>query len=159
LNYPIEHIISSSDANTAYIKAKEQIFKYTRDGKFEQTNITLNKLCAQIEIVKINSDDVILALSLENSFFINGKETAKNITSFYVHSDFVILTTLQHTLVCVPLNEVGLKQLSVYDLTVKPWLNTMDKMSFTGEYIFCNLFYFVYIITFLTLSILLQIYI
>ncbi|EGI70530.1 PREDICTED: putative elongator complex protein 1 isoform X1 [Acromyrmex echinatior] len=134
LDYPIEHIISSN-ANTAYIKAKEQIFKYTRDGKFEQTNITLSKLCAQLEIVKINSDDVILALSLENSFFINGKETAKNITSFYVHSDFVILTTLQHTLVCVPLNEVGLKQLSVYDLTVKPWLNTMDKMSLTDIYI------------------------
>ncbi|KYQ49072.1 Elongator complex protein 1 [Trachymyrmex zeteki] len=101
LDYPIEHIISSSDANTAYIKAKEQIFKYTQDGKFERTNITLSKLCAQIEIVKINSDDVILSLSLENSFFINGKEIAKNITSFYVHSDFVILTTLQHTLVYI----------------------------------------------------------
>ncbi|KYM98961.1 Elongator complex protein 1 [Cyphomyrmex costatus] len=101
LDYPIEHIISSSDANTAYIKAKEQIFKYTRDGKFEQTNITLSKLCAQMEIVKINSNDVILALSLENSFLIDGKEIAKNITSFYVHSDFVILTTLQHTLIYI----------------------------------------------------------
>jgi len=135
LNYPIEHIISSPDAKTAYIKAKAQIFKYTLDGNFEQTSITLNKLCVQMEVINIASKDIILALSLDNSFLIDGKEIAKNITSFYIHSDFMIFTTLQHTLICVPLNEVGIKQLSVHDLTVKPWLNTMNK-SLTGEYIF-----------------------
>lgn len=136
LDYPIEHIISSPDASTAYIKVKERIFKYTKDKKLEQTNKTLNKLCVQMEVIEIDSKDVILALSLDNSFLIDGKEIAKNITSFYVHSDFLLLTTLQHTLICVPLNEIGIKQLYRHDLTIKPWLDNMNKLSLTGEYIF-----------------------
>ncbi|XP_011692610.1 PREDICTED: putative elongator complex protein 1 isoform X1 [Wasmannia auropunctata] len=135
LNHPIEHIISSPDTNTAYIKAKEQIFKYTRDGKFNPTNITLDRLCVQMEVIKIDSKDVILALSLDNSFFVDGKEIAKNITSFHVYPDFIILTTLQDTLICVPSNEAGIKQLRVNDLTVKPWLNTINKTSLSDIYI------------------------
>lgn len=153
MDHPIEHIISSPDTSTAYIKAKDQIYKYTKDGKFEQTNITISKQCLQIEVINIDSKDIILALSPENSFLIDGKEIAKNITSFYVHSDFLLLTTLQHTLICVTLNQFGIKQLSKHDLTVKPWLNNTNEILFTGEYIF---FYNLFCVwhTFLTLSIL-----
>lgn len=136
MDYPIEHIISSPDASAAYIKVKERIFKYTKDKKLEQTNVTLNKLCIQMEVIKIDSKDIILALSLDNSFLIDGKEIAKNITSFYVHSAFLLLTTLQHTLICVQLNETGIKQLNRHDLTIKPWLENWKEMSLTGEYIF-----------------------
>lgn len=136
MDYPVEHIVSSPDANTAYIKVKDQIFKYTKDEKYERTNITLNKQCVQMDVIKIDSKDVILALSPENSFLIDGKEIAKNITSFFVHSDFLLLTTLQHTLICVTLNQNGIKQLSKHDLTVKPWLNKTNEILFTGEYIF-----------------------
>lgn len=144
MDYPIEHIVSCPDARTAYIKAKDQIFKYTWDGKFEQTNITISKPCVQIEVVKIDLKDTILALSLENSFLIDGKEIAKNITSFYVHSDFLLLTTMQHTLICVTLNQFGIKQLSKHDLTIKPWLNNTNEILFKGEYVFFRIFYFVF---------------
>ncbi|XP_012536297.1 putative elongator complex protein 1 [Monomorium pharaonis] len=135
LDYPIEHIISSSDGNTVYIKTKEYIFKYTRDGQFEQTNMILNKLCVQMEVTKINSKDVIFALSSEYKFLIDGKEIAKNITGFYIHNDFLLLTTLQHTLICVPLNEVGMQQLSKHDLTLKPWLMEVNEKSLRHIYI------------------------
>lgn len=101
-----------------------------------------------MEVVKIDSKDVIIALSCTNCFSIDGKEIAKNITSFYVHSDFLLLTTQQHTLICVPLNESGMEQLSKHDLTVKPWENGSNEISFTGESShLCNPFHFMYIYT------------
>lgn len=156
MDYPIEHIVSCPNASTAYIKANDQIFKYTKDGHFEQTNIMISKPCVRIEVVNIDSKDIILALSSENSFLIDGKEITKNITSFYIHSDFLLLTTLQHTLICVTLNQFGIKQLSKHDLTIKPWLNNTNEILFTGEYVFFRIsfilcityfFNFKYIIT------------
>ncbi|XP_011876927.1 PREDICTED: putative elongator complex protein 1 [Vollenhovia emeryi] len=133
LDYLIERIVSSPDANAAYIKARDQIFKYTRDGRIEHTNITLSKPCVKMEVIQIDSRDVILALSSDNSFLVDGKESAKNITSFYVHSEFLLLTSLQDTLICVSLNESGVQQLSKHDLTVKPWLDNEVEV-FTNIY-------------------------
>ncbi|KAL0127474.1 hypothetical protein PUN28_005627 [Cardiocondyla obscurior] len=128
---PIEHIVSSPDSTTAYIKVKDQIYTFTQDGSFKQITITVPKSSIQLEVTKIDSIDVILALSQENNFSVDGKEIADNITSFYVHSDFMLLTTLQHTLICVLLNEAGIKQLSKHDLTVKPWLNKYNDIAET----------------------------
>ncbi|XP_077256116.1 elongator complex protein 1 isoform X1 [Temnothorax americanus] len=135
MDYPIEHIVSSPDANTAYIKVRDRIFKYTRNGKLEQTDITLSEQCEQIEVIQIDSKDIILALSMENSFLVDGKEIAKNITSFYIHSDFLLLTTLQCTLICVLLNEVNIRQLSERDLTIQPWDLNMNEILFAGIYV------------------------
>ncbi|KMQ97926.1 elongator complex protein 1-like protein [Lasius niger] len=132
----IEYIIPSPDANTAYIIVDQAVFKYTKDAQeLDPTDILLRELCYQVEVVKIDSKDVIIALSCTNCFSIDGKEIAKNITSFYVHSDFLLLTTQQHTLICVPLNESGMEQLSKHDLTVKPWENGSNEISFTDIYI------------------------
>ncbi|XP_072752046.1 putative elongator complex protein 1 [Anoplolepis gracilipes] len=132
----IEHIIPSPDADTAYIIVDSAVFKYTKDAEeLDPTNILLREPCYQLEVVKIDSKDVIIALSCTNCFSIDGKEITKNITSFYVHSDFLLLTTQQHTLICVPLNETGMEQLSKHDLTVKPWENGSNEISFTDIYI------------------------
>lgn len=147
LDFPVEHIISSPDANAAYVKVSERIFKYTLDGKFEQINILLKEKCLQMEVIKLGSKEIILALS-NKDFLINGKEIANNITSFYVHSDFLLLTTLQHTLICVSLTDAGIKQLTKHDLTVKPWLNDMNVL-FTGEYIFLIIFFILCVAYFL----------
>ncbi|KAL6440916.1 hypothetical protein ACFW04_003370 [Cataglyphis niger] len=132
----IEYIIPSLDANTAYIIVNRAIFKYTKDAEeLDSTDIFLRELCYQVEVIKIDVKDVIIALSCTNCFSVDGKEIAKNITSFYVHSDFLLLTTQQHTLICVPLNENGMKQLNKHDLTIKPWENGNNEISFTDIYI------------------------
>lgn len=130
----IEYILPSLDANTAYIIVNRAIFKYTKDAEeLDPTDILLRELCYQVEVIKIDSKDVIIALSCTNCFSIDGKEIAKNITSFYVHSDFLLLTTQQHTLICVPLNESGMEQLRKHDLTVRPWENGNNEISFTSK--------------------------
>ncbi|XP_011265632.2 elongator complex protein 1 isoform X2 [Camponotus floridanus] len=132
----IEYIIPSPDADTAYIVVDRTVFKYIKNvEELIPTDVLLRELCYQVEVIKIDSKDVIIALSCTNCFSIDGKEIAKNITSFYVHSDFLLLTTQQHTLICVPLNKSGIEQLSKHDLTVKPWENGSNEISFTDIYI------------------------
>ncbi|KAL6266875.1 hypothetical protein P5V15_003703 [Pogonomyrmex californicus] len=123
---PIQHIISSPDASTAYIITQNKVYKYTKDGQFEETKISFAMPCSQMEVIKIASNDVIIALSHDNNFFIDG-EVVKNITGFYVHSHFLLLITLQATLICVPLSKTGIEQLKKHDLTIKPWLNLNHK--------------------------------
>lgn len=41
----------------------------------------------------------------------NGQEVANNVTSLVVHSEFILLTTLRHMLLCAQLNHRGLQSL------------------------------------------------
>lgn len=129
---PIEHIIPSPDAGAAYVITEKSVLIYIMDAGLVPTDIELREPCCHVEAIKIGSKHFIVALSYSNCFLINGKEVANNITSFYVHSDFLLLTTLQHTLICIPLNESGMEQLKKHDLTVKPWEHT-DKTLFAGK--------------------------
>ncbi|KAL6255015.1 hypothetical protein P5V15_013350 [Pogonomyrmex californicus] len=88
-----------------------KVYKYTKDGQFKETKKSFAMPCSQMEIIKI-ALNVVIALSHDN-FFIDG-EVVKNIIDFYVHSYFLLLTTLQATLIYVPLNKTGI---SVSDLT------------------------------------------
>lgn len=157
----IEYIIPSPDINTAYIIIDCKVFKYIKDTeRLERKNILFIKELRyyveviKVEAIKIDSKDVIISLSSANCFSIDGKEIAKNITSFYVHSNFLLLITQQHTLICVPLNENGIQQLSKHDLTVKPWENGSNEISLAGKFLFLYNPYYthLYIIIFLSLT-------
>nr|CAD7427157.1 unnamed protein product [Timema monikensis] len=45
-------------------------------------------------------------------FYINTKEIANNVTSYTLHSEFILLTTLQHTLLCSRLDLDGIESLA-----------------------------------------------
>ena len=38
--------------------------------------------------------------------YVNGKEVASGITSYYIHSDFLMVTTVKHTLKCLPIQHL-----------------------------------------------------
>ncbi|XP_076170382.1 elongator complex protein 1 isoform X1 [Ptiloglossa arizonensis] len=123
--------IVSSDAKEAYIIVENSIVKYKKEAELVPIDIQMLNYTYKVEIVKIGTKHVILSLSHRNSFSINGKQIGNNVTSFFVHSEFLLLTTLQHTLICVPINEKDFEKLVKQDLTVKPWKNLSDEKSFT----------------------------
>lgn len=132
---PIEHIVPSPDANEAYVISGGLVFKYFENCTELEETSTLEEQCYQVEVIKIDSKHIIIALSHPNCFLIDGKEVAKNITSFYVHSDFLLLSTLQHTLICLPLDKSGMEQLNKHDLTIKPWENGIFEKFSAGKYV------------------------
>ena len=118
----IEHIVSSPDENVAYIVAGKSVFKYIANKGIVPTDFEIPESCFQLEVIEINGRHILVSLTSRGRLYIDGNETASNITSFTVHSEFLLLTTMQHALICVRLDTEGFRLIN-QDLTVKPWEN------------------------------------
>lgn len=126
----IQHIVPSPDSDEAYIIVNNSIVKYTRETELVPISIELQKYTYKVEVVEVSGKHVILSLYHRNCFAVDGKQIANNVTSFFVHSEFLLLTTAQNTLVCVYLNKSDFEELMKQDLTVKPWENELSDKSF-----------------------------
>lgn len=144
----IQHIVSSPDPKEAYIIVENSIVKYTKETELIPINIQLQEYTYKIEIVKIDTKYAILSLYHRNCFAINGEQIANNITSFFVHSEFLLLTTTQNTLICVNLNENDFEELTKQNLTIKPWENHLNEKSFSSIVMIYNQFLNILILIF-----------
>ncbi|XP_076644239.1 elongator complex protein 1 isoform X1 [Halictus rubicundus] len=131
MNDLILHIVPSSNSRRAYIFTERYAAMYSEVSELLTINVQFPQHINTVEVVNVDGKEIVLSLSYGNCFCINGKETANNITSFFVHSDFLLLTTLQHTLICVKINEEDFLELIRHNLTVKPWENLNNEKSFT----------------------------
>ncbi|XP_047349459.1 putative elongator complex protein 1 isoform X1 [Vespa velutina] len=124
----IEHIICSPNADEVFVVIEGSVLKY-RDNEFDFIGIKIPTFSHKVDLLEIDTRYAIISLSHGNRLSIDSKEIANNITSFFLHSKFLLLTTSQHTLVCVTLDNEGLEQLYKQDLTIKPWENNICKQS------------------------------
>ncbi|XP_046821517.1 elongator complex protein 1 isoform X2 [Vespa crabro] len=124
----IEHIICSPNADEVFMVIEGSVLKY-KDNEFDFIGIKIPTFSHKVDLLEIDTRYAIISLSHGNRLSIDSKEIANNITSFFLHSKFLLLTTSQHTLVCVTLDNEGLEQLYKQDLTIKPWENNICKQS------------------------------
>lgn len=110
----------SPDPEIVYIVADGTVLTYSRDGGLSPTGISVSASCHQMEVIRIDDKHVVLCLGGRNCLYVDGKEIANNITSFAVHTEFLLLTTLQHTLVSISLDGAGFQKLLTQDLTSEP---------------------------------------
>ncbi|OAD52932.1 Elongator complex protein 1 [Eufriesea mexicana] len=102
----IQQIVPSPDSGQAYIIVENSIVKYTKETEIIPIDVQLQEYIYKVEVVKIAVKHVILSLYHRNCFAINGKQIANNITSFFVHSEFLLLTTTQHTLIYLNIRRI-----------------------------------------------------
>ncbi|XP_056022733.1 putative elongator complex protein 1 [Ostrea edulis] len=57
--------------------------------------------CQQMALCTIGEQKVVLGLTNRYRFYVNNTEVASNCTSFAVHKEFLLLTTLTHTVRCI----------------------------------------------------------
>lgn len=112
--------MSTPDPEIVYIIADEIILSYSKDKGVNQTGINIGEICHRVEVIEVENKHVVLCLSERYCLYIDGKEIANNITSFFVHTEFLLLTTLQHTLISIGLDGTGFQKLLTQDLTVEP---------------------------------------
>ncbi|ESP00729.1 hypothetical protein LOTGIDRAFT_112482, partial [Lottia gigantea] len=60
--------------------------------------------CSTLSVCKLGGQVVVLGLTDRYRFYVNNIEVASNCSSFIVHSEFLLLTTLSHTLRCINLH-------------------------------------------------------
>nr|CAD7573530.1 unnamed protein product [Timema californicum] len=90
-----------------------QLFVYdTARNKVSLYNFNLPECCTKLNILRVEETEFVFGLSDRNRFYINTKEIANNVTSYTLHSEFILLTTLQHTLLCSRLDLDGIESLA-----------------------------------------------
>lgn len=57
--------------------------------------------CPQMAVCDIGGQEVVLGLTDRYRFYVNNIEVAANCTSFAIHDEFLLLTTLSHTCRCI----------------------------------------------------------
>ena len=82
-----------------------------KSASFIPLDFSIPSNCSQIELYQDYSksfQDYFLSLNERNQrLYVNGQEVASGITSFFIHSDFLMATTVKHTLKCLPLSEMS----------------------------------------------------
>nr|CAD7393378.1 unnamed protein product [Timema cristinae] len=90
-----------------------KLFVYdTAQNKVSLYNFNLSECCTKLNILRVEETEFVFGLSDRNRFYINTKEIANNVTSYTLHSEFILLTTLQHTLLCSRLDLDGIESLA-----------------------------------------------
>ena len=82
-----------------------------KSASFIPLDFSIPSNCSQIELYQDYSksfQDYFLSLNERNQrLYVNGQEVASGISSFFIHSDFLMATTVKHTLKCLPLSEMS----------------------------------------------------
>lgn len=92
---------------------------------------TLPVICRQMEIVLRSDRLKLVALSDRHRLHFDAVEVATGVTSFYVHSDYLLVTTTQHTLRCLPLE-------SLFDNSKMVWHNESVRAVERGSRLVCS---------------------
>lgn len=129
----IQHIIPATDSKKAYVVVKNQLYTYNeRDGikksSLKIVDESLTKAVIKIQAVKFEDKEAIIALTQKYVLYVDGKQVANNVTSFFTNAEFLLITTLQHTLICFKLDKNGYDQLCTKDLTVQPWESESNEL-------------------------------
>ncbi|CAH0588039.1 unnamed protein product [Chrysodeixis includens] len=90
------------------------IFQYTLGRTTEIQDVSFGVPCPQFNVFSIDDELHFIGLSHKSNLFIDNKKVMSNVSSFFVHTHFLLLTTLQHLLLCTELTKPGLDDIIEY---------------------------------------------
>ncbi|CAG4944114.1 unnamed protein product [Parnassius apollo] len=90
------------------------IIKYSMGRSISMQDISFKTPCPKFEVVSINSSLHFLGLSHKGNLYINNRMVLNNVSSYFVHTSFLLITTLQHMLLCAELTDSGMEAILEY---------------------------------------------
>ncbi|KAJ8898249.1 hypothetical protein PR048_003609 [Dryococelus australis] len=114
--------VEGAVCGVSMIPGSELILVQLKDGKLltynpsslelKQYTFSLPECCVKLDVCRVDGMEVVFGLSNRNRFYMNAKEAANNVTSYVLHPHFLLLTTLQHTLLCCRLSTACIQELA-----------------------------------------------
>ncbi|XP_041981011.1 elongator complex protein 1-like [Aricia agestis] len=99
-----------------YTSGEIAVYKYDDKGaSLESYHDTLPAACPDFDVVSIDGETTIIGLSHKGCLYINKKLVLNNVNSYYVHTQYLLITTLKHLLICVELSKFGISDLEAYE--------------------------------------------
>lgn len=93
------------------------IMQYNLGGTVDIHDISFGVSCPKYNAFLIDNELYFIALSHKGQLYINDRMIMNNVSSYYVHTHFLLLTTLQHVLLCVELTKAGIDAITEYQKT------------------------------------------
>ncbi|XP_046853969.1 putative elongator complex protein 1 [Xenia sp. Carnegie-2017] len=111
--FPVKNLLRLSvnvDTSSVALELTDgSIMKYTSDSEHVKLEpwfdadgnaVSLLQPCEHIAVVKIGKEEVVIGLTRHGRLYVNNKEIANNCSSFFVHDEFLLVTTTSHLLRC-----------------------------------------------------------
>ncbi|XP_028167442.1 elongator complex protein 1 [Ostrinia furnacalis] len=91
-----------------------EIVRYDKGGSIESQGMSFSVACPKFSLLFIDETLYYLGLSHKNTLNINGNVIMNGVSSYFVHTHFLLITTLQHLLLCTELTKLGLDAIIQY---------------------------------------------
>ncbi|XP_063627184.1 putative elongator complex protein 1 [Cydia splendana] len=104
-----------NESSAAYLQLiNGDIMLYTLGGSMEPQDVSFSVACPTFNVINVSDEIHFLSLTHKGTLYLDDEKILNNVSSFFVHTHFLLLTTLQHVLLCVELTPSGLNALKVY---------------------------------------------
>lgn len=106
LEYRIGGLLTPRDQSTIALVhlTNGKTLQLSVDGMKVSSSIIFPEYCIQLDLV----GDRLIGLAASGRLYVDGREIASAVSSFAIHSDFLVLTSLQkHQLLCLPLTALS----------------------------------------------------
>ncbi|PIK35018.1 putative elongator complex protein 1 [Apostichopus japonicus] len=126
-------LISGQIVSVAVHPSSGKVIFQTSDGQVVDDNSQL--ICklpltsVQIGYCTMQNKETVLGMTDRYRFYLNDVEIASDVTSFAVHSEFLILTTHSHTCKCIRLDQDSTNSLSVSFNTIEENVRRVERGS------------------------------
>ncbi|KAF9422466.1 hypothetical protein HW555_001864 [Spodoptera exigua] len=110
-SHPIEHtslFLQLHDGDIAFGKLGEDL---------DIQDVSFGVSCPKFDVFTVDNEVYFIGLSHKGQLYINDRMIMNNVSSFFVHTHFLLLTTLQHVLLCTELTKTGIDAISEYQKT------------------------------------------
>lgn len=96
------------------------IVQYTSGQGLITQDILFNIPCLKFDVIPIKNQLHFLGLSHKGNLYVNGVLALNNVSSYFVHTSFLLITTLKHFLLCIELTESGIDAITDYQKNESP---------------------------------------
>lgn len=99
-----------------------EIVEYTTESRCTKKLRGMPTFCEKFDVFKAGDEVICIGLSHKGNLYFDDELILNNVTSFFIHSHFLLITTSQHLLLCVELNSTGVAALKSYRKTESPYV-------------------------------------
>lgn len=96
-----------------------EIIQYCSDGTITPQEISFPEACPKFSVISVDNDVYFLGLSYKGYLYLMDVMVMNNVSSFFVHTGYLLLTTFKHLLLCVELTKVGINSIELFDKSEK----------------------------------------
>lgn len=104
-----------TDPTIAFLLLRnDEIVQYNIGGAIEPRDFSFATTCPKFSVMSIDDNLHFIALSHKGNLYIDYLMIMNNVSSYFVHTHFLLITTLQHVLLCIELTKPGLNAIIEY---------------------------------------------